>query len=96
MFRVGMKVTPVASERPWISYVTRENHSLCPEYGKVYVILAIQSGMVFDKTGLKLTGLPDIWWDSKEFRPVVEKKTDTDISIFTSMLTPAPKVREEA
>ena len=51
----------------------------------------------FDEIELRQTSGPlggDIWWGVACFRPIEDRKTD--ISIFTSMLTPAGRVKADA
>lgn len=90
-FRVGQKVVCIDSD----------DYGVTIE-GKVYTIASVMPRGRSDRDGAICPGItlhevppptPHHGFDSRRFRPVVERKTD--ISVFKSMLTPS-KARELA
>ncbi len=94
MFKVGQKVVCI-KDSPWKSCTLGE---ITPQLGCIYTIRSINPGSInlgkiflrFDEIKNKhfrySDGFGEAQFISSSFRPVVERKTD--ISIFTSMLTP--------
>jgi len=102
MFYVGQKVVCIAPHDQWET----EGHKdiILPVKDGIYTIRAIYPGVTVPGLYFLLseirnqpvrTEIGDVEqrFNAHAFRPIVEKKTD--ISVFTSMLTPAPtqKVR---
>jgi hypothetical protein len=91
-FHVGQKVACVRAG-PWRALDGDLNNVLLfPQKGRVYEIdlIDLYQGYTF----LGLAGLPaECVWDADLFRPVIERQTD--ISIFTSLLTPSPARTKE-
>jgi hypothetical protein len=89
-FRLGQKVA-LKNGKPWKNI----NGLTVPVVGAVYSIRKI---MADDEGGALLLneirnprrwhqdGFGEATWDANEFRPVIEPKKQTDISVFTKML----------
>jgi hypothetical protein len=101
-FRVGQKVVCVSVHMNWrtrLSYLFRPPRSSLPELGSVYTVANSYFDDQNQTTMIELVELPAPWdrgwlagFNAACFRPAVERKTD--ISMFTRMLTPAPRVKE--
>lgn len=102
MFKVGQKVIFIGFSpltwREWFRHIFHPIPEPLPVKGEVYTIATIH----VDGTGpylslLELKEETNEWWgegwDSRAFRPVVERKAD--ISVFTEMLTPSPALVKE-
>jgi hypothetical protein len=98
-FHVGQNVTMIQTWEQYLAGAVNVNlpepDETIPEFGRVYTIRAVSLmwGREFlrfveivNPIKLFVEGLDEVVFPARNFRPVIERKTD--ISIFTSMLTP--------
>ena len=101
-FHVGQKVVCVERTVPLPPGIYAPLPSWVPKVGGVYTIRDIMPSSHFD-TGVRLEEfvapkalvngrLFEPVWDASRFRPV----RATSIDVFTAMLAPTPRVREQA
>lgn len=94
-FHVGQKVTP-KRDAPWPDRGVGE---MLPQFGEVYTIIEIEGhptgpGLRFAE--LRNTprhykgGFCEVMYCAAEFRPVVDNKRETDISVFKKLLNNIP------
>lgn len=97
MFFRGQKVVCISERWGWHCIGCELAHLLNfgppPRKDKIYIITNMRE--VPEGLYLMLEGHhPTVGFHSQNFRPLVERKTD--ISVFETLLTPAPKVTENA
>ena len=81
-FRVGQKVVCVD---------TRSDHRGSCELiqGEVYKIASMSPSKTLGGAFIRVAGGPHYGWHQSRFRPVQERKRETDISVFLAMLNPS-------
>ena len=98
-FHAGQKVVCI-KKGPWARAIDFEIETApCPQFNGVYTVATVHHcyafGDVIELVEFRTDAdgrLP--LWQADYFRPIVDRKTD--ISIFTDMLTPAPREKVDA
>lgn len=90
-FHIGEQVVCIVRNSGWYANHDGSEPISAPIKGRIYTVAAVLPGGANDPAEVYLA-FEEIAeeWEAYGFRPV--KKTSIDI--FTSMLTPAPKVKE--
>lgn len=84
-FKIGQRVACIDDD--WHPEECVFHCPRLPIKGDVYKILGFNP--VLPEVFLYLEGMPDEWcFRSDHFRPLVENKTETDISVFEKLLVP--------